>query len=72
MNKRQKKKAFKKKCGVNPAEVVKAINKATKIVANAVNKLVSIVVKAIYAYQQMPEEDKRKLLEERKTGNEVK
>lgn len=65
MNKRQKKKAFKKKYGVNPAEAVKTISKTIKIVANAVNKLVSIVVKAIYAYQQMPEEDKRKLLEKK-------
>lgn len=61
MNKRQKKKAYKKKYGVNPTDEVKAVCEALKHFPEIVEQLNDLIVKTLEAVSDFLVENKEAL-----------
>ena len=61
MNKRQKKKAYKKKYGVNPTDEVKAVCEALKHFPEIVEQINDMIGKTLKAVSEFLEENKEEL-----------
>lgn len=74
MNKRQKKKAYKKKYGVNPTDEVKAVCEALKHypeIVEQLNDLISKTLKAVSDFLVGNEEALQKLAEDVKNADTI-